>query len=170
MHKLVFMSSWLLSTAVVKGSCLLMQTSFPRTERVSGYCKQSCKMPSSSSAPHWDTPRHTTYTAVWVLLPQTYYWKYWELARGFALWPSIPCVHGIDFSSLLPQVGMNDLTVVNLHLALPASAGDNTGKNHDSHKLAACAQTLQETLKGRAGVFLPASTCTQSNWKEFLKE
>lgn len=75
---------------------------------------------------------------------------------GFAFWPSIPHVQSIDFSSLPPQVGMNDLTVVNLHLALPPSAGENTGKNHDSHKLAACAQSLQETLKGRAGVF-PAS-------------
>ncbi|KAJ7415805.1 Endonuclease/exonuclease/phosphatase family domain-containing protein 1 [Willisornis vidua] len=45
------------------------------------------------------------------------------------------------------KVGMNDLTVVNLHLALPSLAGENTGKNHDSHKLAACAQSLQETLK-----------------------
>lgn len=45
---------------------------------------------------------------------------------------------------------MNDLTLVNLHLALPA--GESTGKNHDSHKLAAFAQTLQETLKGGAGL------------------
>ncbi|XP_017590086.1 PREDICTED: endonuclease/exonuclease/phosphatase family domain-containing protein 1 [Corvus brachyrhynchos] len=52
------------------------------------------------------------------------------------------------------KVGMNDLTVVNLHLALPPSAGDNTGKNHDSHKLAACAQTLQETLKGEKDVII----------------
>ncbi|KAJ7421558.1 endonuclease/exonuclease/phosphatase family domain containing 1 [Pitangus sulphuratus] len=52
------------------------------------------------------------------------------------------------------KVGMNDLTVVNLHLALPSSAGENTGKNHDSHKLAACAQSLQETLKGIPAVRL----------------
>lgn len=43
---------------------------------------------------------------------------------------------------------MNDLTLVNLHLALAPAAGDNAGKNHDSHKLATFAQTLQETLKG----------------------
>ncbi|XP_017675688.1 PREDICTED: endonuclease/exonuclease/phosphatase family domain-containing protein 1 [Lepidothrix coronata] len=52
------------------------------------------------------------------------------------------------------KVGMNDLTVVNLHLALPSSAGENTGKNHDSHKLAACAQSLQETLKGEKDVII----------------
>ncbi|XP_073188993.1 endonuclease/exonuclease/phosphatase family domain-containing protein 1 isoform X2 [Lepidochelys kempii] len=45
------------------------------------------------------------------------------------------------------KVGMNDLTLVNLHLALAPSAGENTEKNHDSHKLATFAQTLQETLK-----------------------
>lgn len=54
---------------------------------------------------------------------------------------------------------MNDLTLVNLHLALSPSAGENTEKNHDSHKLAAFAQTLQETLKGRAVFSLPAITC-----------
>jgi len=43
---------------------------------------------------------------------------------------------------------MNDLTLVNLHLALAPAVGDNAGKNHDSHKLATFAQTLQETLKG----------------------
>ncbi|XP_074756904.1 endonuclease/exonuclease/phosphatase family domain-containing protein 1 isoform X2 [Athene noctua] len=52
------------------------------------------------------------------------------------------------------KVGMNDLTLVNLHLALPPSAGENTGKNHDSHKLAAFAQTLQETLKGEKDVII----------------
>ncbi|NXE59324.1 EEPD1 protein, partial [Calcarius ornatus] len=52
------------------------------------------------------------------------------------------------------KVGMNDLTVVNLHLALPPSAGENSGKNHDSHKLAACAQSLQETLKGEKDVII----------------
>ncbi|KAH1178012.1 hypothetical protein KIL84_011714, partial [Mauremys mutica] len=45
------------------------------------------------------------------------------------------------------KIGMNDLTLVNLHLALSPLAGENTEKNHDSHKLAAFAQTLQETLK-----------------------
>ncbi|NXW31352.1 EEPD1 protein, partial [Phaetusa simplex] len=51
-------------------------------------------------------------------------------------------------------IGMNDLTLVNLHLALSPSAGENTGKNHDSHKLAAFAQTLQETLKGEKDVII----------------
>uniref|UniRef100_A0A8B9IVE9 Endonuclease/exonuclease/phosphatase family domain-containing protein 1 n=1 Tax=Amazona collaria TaxID=241587 RepID=A0A8B9IVE9_9PSIT len=50
------------------------------------------------------------------------------------------------------KVGMNDLTLVNLHLALPM--GENTGKNHDSHKLATFAQTLQETLKGEKDVII----------------
>ncbi|NXW93182.1 EEPD1 protein, partial [Alopecoenas beccarii] len=52
------------------------------------------------------------------------------------------------------KVGMNDLTLVNLHLALSPSAGENIGKNHDSHKLAAFAQTLQETLKGEKDVII----------------
>uniref|UniRef100_A0A8C0C1H5 Endonuclease/exonuclease/phosphatase family domain-containing protein 1 n=1 Tax=Buteo japonicus TaxID=224669 RepID=A0A8C0C1H5_9AVES len=52
------------------------------------------------------------------------------------------------------KVGMNDLTLVNLHLALSPSAGENTGKNHNSHKLAAFAQTLQETLKGEKDVII----------------
>ncbi|XP_065484620.1 endonuclease/exonuclease/phosphatase family domain-containing protein 1 [Caloenas nicobarica] len=52
------------------------------------------------------------------------------------------------------KVGMNDLTLVNLHLALSSSAGENIGKNHDSHKLAAFAQTLQETLKGEKDVII----------------
>lgn len=113
---------------------------------------------------------------VLVTVTQIYYWKYWEQAHGFALWNSMPCLHGIDFSSFLPQVGMNDLTVVNLHLALSPSAGENTGKNHDSHKLAAFAQTLQETLKGTAFFlffFLPTITCTLvilSDQKEFEKK
>ncbi|XP_056340550.1 endonuclease/exonuclease/phosphatase family domain-containing protein 1 isoform X2 [Oenanthe melanoleuca] len=57
-------------------------------------------------------------------------------------------------SGQLHEVGMNDLTVVNLHLALPPCAGENTEKNHDSHKLAACAQSLQETLKGEKDVII----------------
>ena len=72
-----------------------------------------------------------------------------------------------------PQVGMNDLMLVNLHLALPPSAGENTGKNHDSHKLAAFAQTLQETLKGRAAFFLLAIACvlaSLSHRKECFKK
>ncbi|XP_027649413.1 endonuclease/exonuclease/phosphatase family domain-containing protein 1 isoform X2 [Falco naumanni] len=52
------------------------------------------------------------------------------------------------------KVGMNELTLVNLHLALLSSTGENTGKNHDSHKLAAFAQTLQETLKGEKDVII----------------
>ncbi|XP_040518557.1 endonuclease/exonuclease/phosphatase family domain-containing protein 1 [Gallus gallus] len=52
------------------------------------------------------------------------------------------------------KVGMNDLTLVNLHLALAPAAGDNAGKNHDSHKLATFAQTLQETLKGEKDVII----------------
>uniref|UniRef100_A0A8C8SUE5 Endonuclease/exonuclease/phosphatase family domain-containing protein 1 n=1 Tax=Pelusios castaneus TaxID=367368 RepID=A0A8C8SUE5_9SAUR len=52
------------------------------------------------------------------------------------------------------KVGMNDLTLVNLHLALSPSAGENMGKNHDSHKLATFAQTLQETLKGEKDVII----------------
>ncbi|XP_006124119.2 endonuclease/exonuclease/phosphatase family domain-containing protein 1 [Pelodiscus sinensis] len=52
------------------------------------------------------------------------------------------------------KVGMNDLTLVNLHLALLPSAGENPGKNHDSHKLATFAQTLQETLKGEKDVII----------------
>ncbi|XP_030300506.1 endonuclease/exonuclease/phosphatase family domain-containing protein 1 [Calypte anna] len=52
------------------------------------------------------------------------------------------------------KVGMNDLTVVNLHLALSPAAVENTGKNHDSHKLASFAQTLQETLKGERDVII----------------
>ncbi|NWX08226.1 EEPD1 protein, partial [Caloenas nicobarica] len=52
------------------------------------------------------------------------------------------------------KVGMNDLTLVNLHLALSSSAGENIGKYHDSHKLAAFAQTLQETLKGEKDVII----------------
>ncbi|NWW53230.1 EEPD1 protein, partial [Pedionomus torquatus] len=52
------------------------------------------------------------------------------------------------------KVGMNDLTLVNLHLALSPSAAENTGKNHDSHKLAALAQTLQDTLKGEKDVII----------------
>jgi len=68
---------------------------------------------------------------------------------------------------------MNDLMLVNLHLALPPSAGENTGKNHDSHKLAAFAQTLQETLKGRAAFFLLAIACvlaSLSHRKECFKK
>lgn len=75
----------------------------------------------------------------------------------------MPCLHGVDFSSFLLQVGMNDLTLVNLHLALSPSAGENIGKNHDSHKLAAFAQTLQETLKGRVD-FFPASYHMHVDW------
>lgn len=131
------------------------------------------KLQNANASLFLPTLRHTktphTYSTV-SLLCQIYTWKYWEQARGFVLWPSIPHMQSIDFSSLPPQVGMNDLTVVNLHLALPPSAGDSTGKNHDSHKLAACAQSLQETLKGKAGFFLPAVTHTLSNSKEFLKE
>ncbi|XP_046794083.1 endonuclease/exonuclease/phosphatase family domain-containing protein 1 [Gallus gallus] len=52
------------------------------------------------------------------------------------------------------KVGMNDLTLVNLHLALAPAVGDNAGKNHDSHKLATFAQTLQETLKGEKDVII----------------
>ncbi|EMP30145.1 Endonuclease/exonuclease/phosphatase family domain-containing protein 1, partial [Chelonia mydas] len=52
------------------------------------------------------------------------------------------------------KVGMNDLTLVNLHLALAPSAGENTEKNHDSHKLATFAQTLQETLKGEKDLII----------------
>ncbi|XP_068526532.1 endonuclease/exonuclease/phosphatase family domain-containing protein 1 isoform X1 [Anas acuta] len=52
------------------------------------------------------------------------------------------------------KFGMNDLTLVNLHLALASTAGENTGKNHDSHKLATFAQTLQETLKGEKDVII----------------
>lgn len=50
----------------------------------------------------------------------------------------------------LVQVGSNDLTLVNLHLAtLTLPGGENPSKNHsDSHRLASFAQTLQETLKG----------------------
>ncbi|XP_074842156.1 endonuclease/exonuclease/phosphatase family domain-containing protein 1 isoform X2 [Carettochelys insculpta] len=57
-------------------------------------------------------------------------------------------------SGQLHKVGMNDLTLVNLHLALSSSAGENIGKNHDSHKLATFAQTLQETLKGEKDVII----------------
>uniref|UniRef100_A0A8B9DIS9 Endonuclease/exonuclease/phosphatase family domain-containing protein 1 n=1 Tax=Anser cygnoides TaxID=8845 RepID=A0A8B9DIS9_ANSCY len=52
------------------------------------------------------------------------------------------------------KFGKNDLTLVNLHLALASAAGENTGKNHDSHKLATFAQTLQETLKGEKDVII----------------
>ncbi|KAH0627183.1 hypothetical protein JD844_002648 [Phrynosoma platyrhinos] len=45
------------------------------------------------------------------------------------------------------KVGMNDLTLVNLHLDPLVSVGENAVKNHNSHKSAAFAQTLQETLK-----------------------
>nr|XP_056713496.1 endonuclease/exonuclease/phosphatase family domain-containing protein 1 [Euleptes europaea] len=52
------------------------------------------------------------------------------------------------------KVGMNDLTLVNVHLAPLPSTGDNAVKNHNSHKLAAFAQTLQETLKGEKDVVI----------------
>uniref|UniRef100_A0A8B9DNK3 Endonuclease/exonuclease/phosphatase family domain-containing protein 1 n=1 Tax=Anser cygnoides TaxID=8845 RepID=A0A8B9DNK3_ANSCY len=57
-------------------------------------------------------------------------------------------------SGQLHKFGKNDLTLVNLHLALASAAGENTGKNHDSHKLATFAQTLQETLKGEKDVII----------------
>lgn len=55
----------------------------------------------------------------------------------------------------VPQVGSNDLTLVNLHLAtLTLPGGENPSKNHsDSHRVASFAQTLQETLKGRTVSF-----------------
>lgn len=52
------------------------------------------------------------------------------------------------------KVGMHDLTLVNLHLAPWPSVGENAVKNHDSHKLASFAQTLQETLKGEKDVII----------------
>ncbi|XP_060637602.1 endonuclease/exonuclease/phosphatase family domain-containing protein 1 [Anolis sagrei] len=52
------------------------------------------------------------------------------------------------------KVGMNDLTLVNLHLVPLPSVGDNTVKNHNSQKSAAFAQTLQETLKGEKDVII----------------
>lgn len=52
------------------------------------------------------------------------------------------------------KVGMHDLTLVNLHLAPLPSVGENAVKNHDSHKLASFAQTLQETLKGEKDVII----------------
>lgn len=66
-----------------------------------------------------------------------------------------------DPNALFPlgdQVGSNDLTLVNLHLAtLSLPGGESTSKNHgDSHRLASFAHTLQETLKGRTWSF-PAS-------------
>lgn len=146
-----------------------MQTNFSRTERASGYCEWSCKTPSPSSSQNQDRPKHTTRRVKGVPAAQIYYQTHWEQVPGGALRPSVPPLHGIDFSSFLPQVGMNDLTVVNLHLALSPSPGENTGKNHDSHKLAAFAQTLQETLKGTGCFFLPAVMCAQvilSNQKE----
>ncbi|XP_044275067.1 endonuclease/exonuclease/phosphatase family domain-containing protein 1 [Varanus komodoensis] len=54
----------------------------------------------------------------------------------------------------LEKVGMNDLTLVNLHLAPLPTVGENTVKNHNSHKLASFAQTLQETLKGEKDVII----------------
>lgn len=49
------------------------------------------------------------------------------------------------------QVGSNDVTLVNLHLAaLALPGGETPSKNHsDGHRLASFAQTLQETLKGK---------------------
>lgn len=66
-----------------------------------------------------------------------------------------------DPNALFPlgdQVGSNDLTLVNLHLAtLSLPGGESASKNHgDSHRLASFAHTLQETLKGRTWSF-PAS-------------
>uniref|UniRef100_A0A8D0GU27 Endonuclease/exonuclease/phosphatase family domain-containing protein 1 n=1 Tax=Sphenodon punctatus TaxID=8508 RepID=A0A8D0GU27_SPHPU len=70
------------------------------------------------------------------------------------------------------KVGMNDLTLVNLHLALSPSAGENVGKNHDSHKLATFAQTLQETLKGEKDVIILGdfSQAPDSNDFDLLKK
>lgn len=64
-------------------------------------------------------------------------------------------INVINTNTLLApiQVGLNDLTLVNLHLTPLPSVGENAVKNHDSHKLAAFAQTLQETLKGKAMFF-----------------
>ncbi|KAJ7322668.1 hypothetical protein JRQ81_018955 [Phrynocephalus forsythii] len=52
------------------------------------------------------------------------------------------------------RVGMNDLTLVNLHLTVLPSVGETTVKNHSSHKLSAFALTLQEILKGEKDVIV----------------
>lgn len=54
------------------------------------------------------------------------------------------------------KMGSNDVTLVNLHLLAPTSAGsENPSKNHsDGHLLASVVQTLQETLKGEKDVIV----------------
>ncbi|XP_063160112.1 endonuclease/exonuclease/phosphatase family domain-containing protein 1 [Candoia aspera] len=52
------------------------------------------------------------------------------------------------------KVGVNDLILVNLHLVPLPSTGENSVKNHNSHKLAVFAHTVQETLKGEKDVII----------------
>ncbi|XP_042331297.1 endonuclease/exonuclease/phosphatase family domain-containing protein 1 isoform X2 [Sceloporus undulatus] len=52
------------------------------------------------------------------------------------------------------KVGVNDLTLVNLHLAPLPAVGENAVKNHNSNRSAAFAQTLQETLKGEKDLII----------------
>ncbi|XP_033848311.3 endonuclease/exonuclease/phosphatase family domain-containing protein 1-like isoform X2 [Acipenser ruthenus] len=47
------------------------------------------------------------------------------------------------------KIGVSEVTLVNIHLALPPAGGEANDKNHtENHKLSLFTETLQETLKG----------------------
>lgn len=49
------------------------------------------------------------------------------------------------------QVGLNELTVVNVHMQAAASSGESNGKNHtDEAKCHRLSPSIQETLKGQS--------------------
>ncbi|XP_014347704.1 endonuclease/exonuclease/phosphatase family domain-containing protein 1 [Latimeria chalumnae] len=53
------------------------------------------------------------------------------------------------------KVGLNDITLVNIHLNMPTTAGENTGKNqNETQKLPVFTDTLQETLKGEKDLII----------------
>nr|XP_033786093.1 endonuclease/exonuclease/phosphatase family domain-containing protein 1 isoform X1 [Geotrypetes seraphini] len=64
------------------------------------------------------------------------------------------------------KIGENDLTLVNVHLS--AAVGGNAGKNaSDNHKLAAFAQTLQETLKVEKDIIILGSFSRSPDGSDF---
>ncbi|KAK6491666.1 endonuclease/exonuclease/phosphatase family domain-containing protein 1-like isoform X1 [Huso huso] len=53
------------------------------------------------------------------------------------------------------KIGVSEVTLVNIHLALPPAGGEANDKNHtENHKLSLFTETLQETLKGEKDLII----------------
>lgn len=145
----------------MKGSCLLMQTSFPRTERLSGYCKQSCKMqmPPSSSSPHWDTTTAPDYCS-----------KYWELALVLHFDLPFPTCRALISPRCPPRLEWMISPWLTFTWPCRPQQERTLARTTTATNWQPVHRACRRLWKVGQGFFLPVVMCTLSNSKEFLKE